>query len=110
MGTYIGPERRHHQVLLTRNTEYHLRDGLCIAVRDRKTGRFRPQHAALGRQMRQGIRFTHGEGPPIFSPEGRVHVGEAVNFSSSPLLLDLVTTPLEAVKRPPKWVIETYPR
>ena len=35
---YRGPERRRHRVFVTRNTEYHFRDGFCIAVRDRRTG------------------------------------------------------------------------
>ena len=109
MATYRGPDRRRHRLLVTHNTEYHLRDGTCVAVRDRTSGYFYPDHPAVGRPLRQGIRFVKGQ-PPVFSPEGEVHPGEALNFSSTPLVLDLVTTPLEAVTRPPKWVVDTYPR
>ena len=35
---YRGTERRRHRVYMTRNTEYHFRDGVCVAVRDRRTG------------------------------------------------------------------------
>ena len=35
---YSGADRRVHQVFVTRNTEYHVRSGLCVGVRDRRTG------------------------------------------------------------------------
>ncbi len=37
---YAGPDRRRHRVYVTKNTEYHFRDGFCVAVRDRRTGDF----------------------------------------------------------------------
>ena len=37
---FAGPDRRRHRVYVTRNTEYHFRDGFCVAVRDRRTGDF----------------------------------------------------------------------
>ena len=38
-------ERRIHKVYVTRNTEYHVRRNVCIAVLDRKSGRrFRTGH------------------------------------------------------------------
>src|SRR6187549_387121 len=44
---YEGTERRRHRVYMTRNTEYHFRDGVCVAVRDRRTGDWLPGHLAL---------------------------------------------------------------
>src|SRR5690349_2628311 len=32
---YSGPERRRRVTYMTRNTEYHLEGGVCVAVRDR---------------------------------------------------------------------------
>jgi hypothetical protein len=29
---YAGIERRRHRVFLTRNTEYHFRDGICVSA------------------------------------------------------------------------------
>ena len=54
---YGGPERRRHRVYLTRNTEYHLRDGFCVAVRDRRTGDFLQGHLALQRRVHGGLKF-----------------------------------------------------
>ena len=35
---YQGPDRRIHRVFVTRNTEYHVRAGVCVAVRDLRGG------------------------------------------------------------------------
>ena len=45
---YEGPNRRVHTVFVTRNREYHTRDGVCVAVRDLKTTAWMALHAALG--------------------------------------------------------------
>ena len=34
---YAGPERRNRAMYVTANTEYHFRDGVCVAVRDRQS-------------------------------------------------------------------------
>jgi len=31
---FAGRDRRRHRIYVTKNTEYHFRDGFCIAVRD----------------------------------------------------------------------------
>ena len=48
---YEGPERRIHNVFLTRNREYHVRKGKCVAVRDRKTGAWISNHEAIGMEL-----------------------------------------------------------
>ena len=58
---YGGPERRRHRVFVTRNTEYHFRDGFCIAVRDRRTGDFLSD-LALQRRVNGGLRFFSNGG------------------------------------------------
>ena len=35
-------------VFATRNTEYHLRNGVCVAVRDRRSGEWHVDHPTLG--------------------------------------------------------------
>ena len=40
-------ERRHHRMMITRNTEYHLRDGECVGVRDRRSMSWLLDHPAL---------------------------------------------------------------
>jgi hypothetical protein len=102
---YTGVERRRHKVLVTRNTEYHFRDGICVAVRDRSTGEWVHDHVALQRSVSGSLKFYPNGAirPNIGAP----HIGEALFFATGGR--DLVTSPLTDVARPPKAVVETYP-
>ena len=47
---YSGPDRRKRRMYVTHNTEYHLHDGVCVAVRDKHTvlaGRIRADELAI---------------------------------------------------------------
>jgi hypothetical protein len=103
--SYAGTERRRHKVFLTRNTEYHFRDALCVAVRDRRTGEWLPGHLALRRQLFGSIRFFMN-GALLPNP-GEPKIGEALFFGEGGR--DLITSPLESVERPPKELVEDYP-
>jgi len=103
---YPGPERRRHRVFVTRNTEYHFRDGFCVAVRDRRTGDFLHGHLALQRRVHGGLKFF--EGGAIAPNAGEPRAGESLYFASEGR--DLVTSPLESVERPSRDVVEAYPR
>ena len=74
-----GKERRFNKLFVTRNTEYYLRDGLCLAVKDRRTSEWLGGHLADGRQLSGGVRILgNGEAIPVPSaPE----VGEALYFA-----------------------------
>jgi hypothetical protein len=101
---YPGFERRRHRVFLTRNTEYHFRDGICVAVRDRRMGEWLPGHLALRRRLSGSIQFFfNGSLAPHL---GEPRVGEALFFVSGGR--DLITSPLEAVERPSKDVVKQY--
>ena len=104
--TYRGPERRHHRAYLTRNTEYHFRGALCIAVRDRKSGRWLPAHLALNRTLSGGVRiFPNGSASPsAHQPQ----VGESLHFAEGGR--ELITSTLCRVERPPLELVESYPR
>jgi hypothetical protein len=102
---YEGPERRRHRVYVTRNTEYHFRDGLCVAVRDRRTGQFMQGHLALHGRIDAGITFF-GNGS-IAPREGEPRPGESLYFASEGR--DLVTSPLESVERPTPGTVLSYP-
>jgi hypothetical protein len=104
-GTFPGPERRRHRVYVTRNTEYHFRDGFCVAVRDRRTGDFLQSHLALRRRIHGGLRFFLN-GAIVPNP-GEPKAGEALYFESNGR--DLVTSPLETVERPAKEIVLAYP-
>jgi hypothetical protein len=102
---YRGPERRRHRVFVTRNTEYHFRDGFCVAVRDRRTGEFLHGHLALSRPVHGGIRFFSNGA--IAPNTGDPRPGESLYFASDGR--DLVTSPLEFVQRPSKELVLAYP-
>ncbi len=102
---YKGPERRRHRVYLTRNTEYHFRDGFCVAVRDRRTGEFLPGHLALHRRVQGALKFFDNGG--IAPNTGDPRPGESLYFASDGR--DLVTSPLEGVERPDPEVVNGYP-
>lgn len=102
---YRGPERRRHRVFVTRNTEYHFRDDICVAVRDRRTGDFLHGHLALCRPVHGGIRFF-ANGAIAPNP-GEPRPGESLYFANDER--DLVTSPLERVVRPSKDLTSAYP-
>jgi len=105
LDNYEGPERRRHRVYVTRNTEYHFRDGFCIAVRDRRSGDFLHGHLALRRRVHGGLRFFLNGA--ILPNPGEPNPGEALYFSTDGR--DLVTSPLERVERPTREVVGAYP-
>jgi hypothetical protein len=102
---YEGPERRRHRVYVTRNTEYHVRDRLCVAVRDRRTGDFMHGHLAIRRRFEGGLRFLQGGGIAPNPHEPRA--GESLYFVGDGR--DLVTSALQGVGRPSKEIVAEYP-
>jgi len=97
-------ERRRHRVFVTRNTEYHFRDKLCVAVRDRRSGDFLPAHLAVKRHLGGGVhRLPNGT---LVPREDEPSPGEALYFLADGL--DLVTSPLIRVERPQKDIVKTY--
>src|SRR3974390_3397334 len=101
---YRGTERRRHRVYVTRNTEYHFRDGFCVAVRDRRTGEFLHGHLALSRPVHGGIRFFANGA--IAPNTGEPRPGESLYFANDGR--DLVTSPLEHIERPSKELVLAY--
>lgn len=102
---YEGPDRRRHRVYVTKNTEYHFRDGFCVAVRDRRTGDFLQGHLALRRRIQGGIKFYLNGA--IVPNTGEPAKGESLYFATDGR--DLVTSPLEGVERPERAVVAAYP-
>jgi hypothetical protein len=108
---YQGPERRHNTVLVTHHTEYHCRDGVCVAVRDRKTGEFIRDHLAIGRHNGGTIRFNDNGGIADAHAADDPMVGEQICFSSNKLddPGNILTSALDEVGRPAKDVVASYP-
>ncbi len=102
---YSGPERRRRKVYLTRNTEYHFKDELCIAVRHRDTGQWRMAHVALQRKLSGSVALSeHGEVQPKTLPPT---VGDCLYFLAEGV--DVITSRLTDVARPLPQTIATYP-
>lgn len=92
--TYDGPERRVHTLFFTRNSEYHTRDGECVAVRDRRSGVWIAGHEAVGMRL--------------WIPEGRR------NFLGFPLRFvngqtkEVRTSQVVDISRPGRGIVDVY--
>ncbi|MCA9618326.1 MAG: hypothetical protein KC731_04875 [Myxococcales bacterium] len=103
-----GKERRRRFVYVTRNTEYHCFDDVCVAVRDRRSGSFVDSHSALARRLEGGVRLIAGgavptlRGPEVGSP---MYFGERRRDEG-----EVITSRLEAVDRPAIADLALYPK
>ena len=91
-------------MFVTRNTEYYLRDGLCVAVKDRRTDCWLEGHLAVGRSLSGGVRILpNGTALPV---EAAPQVGEALYFATDGR--ELITSVLCSVERPAKELVQAY--
>jgi hypothetical protein len=102
---FQGKDRRIHKVFVTRNTEYHVRRDLCVAVKDRRSGEWLRAHLALRHRVHGGIRFNRTGG--VHPNPGVPKIGESLFFHAAGR--DLVTSPVLSVERPPREVVVRYP-
>jgi hypothetical protein len=102
---YAGPERRRRRIYVTRNTEYHFLDDVCVAVRSRETSKWRLGHAALNQALSGCVRFADdGEvQPKSRQPE----LGDALFFAHRGC--DVITSTLIEIQRPSRETVEAYP-
>lgn len=85
-------ERRRHVVYVTTRLEYHVREGVCVAVRERGATEFLRGHLAVGAAVEGAVSSTASSGA---SPA----VGDAVRFGGARAL---VTPTVRDVVRPSK--------
>lgn len=102
---YEGPDRRIHKVFVTRNTEYHVRQGMCVGVRDRESGEWLRRHFALQRPIVGSIKFF--ESGAMNAAPGLPRIGESMYFED--IGRDLVTSSVVSVERPKPDVVSEYP-
>lgn len=107
---YTGTERRRHRAFITRNTEYHVRDEICVAVRDRAAKRFRPAHLALHLKLQGAVRINPNG---VVVPEPRnARVGAPIYFTQMDpdgQERQVVTSRVERIERPEKGTVLQYP-
>jgi hypothetical protein len=99
---YEGPERRIHHVYVTHNTEYHVRKGVCVAVKQRKQGAWMSVHEALA--MRVEGHVKQGTLLPLPGPP---KLGHRIYFANDEG--DVLTSAVVAIVRPAKTVVSEYP-
>ena len=105
---YEGPERRRRRCYVTQNHEYHCRDGVCVAVRDIRTGEFLPDHHAIGKKASAAVRLSNEGIQSIAMPED-AKPGERIHFASGlGDRRDVLTSPLRCVERPPREIVRQY--
>lgn len=84
----MAEDRRRHRVFFTKHTEYHLRDDECVGVRDRESGQWLIDHAAL--------RLRALSLPEL--AESDAWIGQRIAFWGQ--ATDVLTSPVVAVGRP----------
>src|SRR5690348_5935780 len=80
-----------YQVFLTERNEYHVRQYVCCAVRNRRTGCFLADHWALERPLANSFPDAHGQMCSLSLPL----IGEPLSFLVDGELFE--TTPVLAV-------------
>ena len=99
---YSGKERRHHKVFVTKNTEYHVRHGVVVAVRPRGSKEWIPTHTALTMRVEGHVQAgAYLPQPGVPRPGQRLYLAARDN--------DVVTSPVVAIVRPPKTTVAEYP-
>lgn len=90
---YSGRDRRMHTIYFTRHTEYHTRANICLAVRDRRSGVWIPDHEAVGMRLL----------PP---PPNTVREGKPLRFVSKSSQVE--TSIVQEIHRPGRTTVDTY--
>jgi hypothetical protein len=80
---YSGPERRIHTVYKTLNREYHVRAGVCVAVRDCKTKIWISNHEAIGMDLEVNLPGEYYLGKPLLflSPYAGLQTSKVVDYA-----------------------------
>ena len=99
-----GTERRRHKLFVTRNREYHTRDGLVVGVRDRKTGVWVKGHGALLGSVAGALREKEEVG--FVKDFTEVQPGDSLCIYRGER--GLVTSAVESIERPTKDIVQQY--
>jgi hypothetical protein len=98
-------QREQRRAYVTRNTEYHFLDNVCVAVRDRRRGCWLLSHPALESKLSGCVRFRdNGEPFPCLEAP---RVGDALFFGEDGP--DLVTSIVSTIERPDAETVYSYP-
>jgi hypothetical protein len=94
---------------VTHNHEYHCKDGVCVAVRDTRTGEFLPSHRALGKTLAGTVVLSREGGVESVAPPEEAAPGQRAHFAiDADDRGDILTSTLKSVERPPRDVVARY--
>ncbi len=99
---FQGSERRRHHCYVTQNTEYHLRDRVCVGVRDLWSGAWRKDHPAVGKRLFGALKTSKKGLEALPAPAE----GSMLWFENGDN--DILTSRLNTVTRPPKRALRKY--
>lgn len=105
-----GAERRRRIVYFTRNTEYHLKDGVCVAIRDRRSQALHAARAPLEFKLEGGAK-VYSNGATLVDA-ALPSVGDAICFvgaGEGGQVKHVVTSRVEKIERPSKADLTLYP-
>ena len=78
------------QILVTKNTEYHVSGTMCVGVRDSRSGRWNTAHQAIGAELLGSFHMRPDGAMRAYL--GSVDLGHRLYFSG-----DILTSPLMRV-------------
>jgi len=99
-------EKRKNKMFVTRNTEYHVRDDVCVAVKKLDSGDWLMHSKALGARLIATLSVTPKRTKGIcsvFWPE----VGDHLVMYNT-MGEDIITTRIRKIKRPPPHCLRYY--
>jgi hypothetical protein len=106
--TKHGRERRRRFVYITKNSEYHVFDGICVAIKSKRTGAWVDRHAALTRRLEGGVKMLPSGAavPTLGAPE----IGDPMYFQiDDDRDEQVITSRVIAVDRPRPDDLVRYP-
>ena len=101
------------RVLVTVNTEYHIRDNVCVAVRSRGAGAFFSIHGAIGRRV-DGYIETHPRTKEMVLARRSANpkIGHVICFCPGGMIRPedaMVTSAIVEMRPPTEEEIASYP-
>jgi hypothetical protein len=98
------PERRHHRMYVTKNSEYHLRDDVVVGVRKRDSGIWDRASKALRARLVGAFNTVEDVLHGIATPP---RIGEPLLFINEEGE-DIITTKVSEIARPPREARTNY--
>jgi hypothetical protein len=97
-------DRRRHKMFVTRNSEYHMRDDICVGVRNTREDRWLDRSRLLSARLMGAVdSFSTLSSSACTEPA----IGKYLLFICENGEL-IVTTRLEAIDRPPMDAVQYY--